>query len=359
MSQDDRHGLPSASAVQRYKDCAGSLNLCKGVEEFQTAEVKEWAESGDRIHSWLWCSDFIELTDPQELEVAELCATQRAGLVARVFGENSEYAKVLKEDRLWLTDGRKRIFSGKGDDIRMYADTGLIIDFKTGRGDTPESPKNLQLRSLAVLLRAQGYPLRKIYVAIIQPLVNREPLITCYDEGDLLMAHKELMDILAAIQKPDAPLHAGECCKFCPAKFRCPAAKGALEILATAEVADQSLPQLLDLAKICEPIIKAIRSRAKELLKENPDAVPGWILGKAATVRSITDPFKVYELLVHEKLITRDQFLMDCVSVGIGDLEKAVAKANGFKAAVAKDTVNSVCAPFIELKPKEQPLEKL
>jgi len=359
---DERAGLPSASAVQRYRDCNGSWNQCKGVEEHQTEEVKEWAESGDRIHLWLEDPTFIVLTDPQELEVAELCAGQRTGLVLKVFEENAPFAKSVREDRIWLMAGRKKRFSGKADDTFIYSDTGLIVDFKTGRGDAPESPKNLQLRSLAVILWLKHQKrLRRIYVAIVQPLVNREPLLCCYEEADLEQATAELLALLDAIMKPDAPLTAGTQCKFCPAKFRCPAAKAALETLALngQEIQDPSLPQLLDLCEVCKPIIKAVVDRAKVLLKENGDAVPGWTLGKPASVRSITDPFAVFKVLSDAALLTRDQFLNDCVSVGVGDLEKAVAKHNQLKPQAAKDTVNATCAEFIQLKPKEPSLEKL
>jgi hypothetical protein len=67
----------------------------------------------------------------------------------------------------------------------------------------------------------------------------------------------------------------------------------------------------------------------------------------------------VFKVLFDADLMSRDAFLQDCVSVGIGDLEKAVAKHNKMKPALAKETVNSVCAPFIELKAKEPSLEKL
>ena len=376
---DERENLPSASSIPRYAACPGSYQLSKGITEVQTKEMAEWAASGDRIHLWLEDPGFMVLDDPQEFEVAELCDQQRTALIEKIFGENAAHVKVIKEDRLWLMQGRKRIFSGKPDDIRIYGDTALIIDFKTGRGDQAESPKNMQLRALAVLLTKWkdtsltpplmiGESLRRIHVAIVQPLVNREALITCYELEDLQRAEKELLELLDAINKPDAPLKVNEYCKFCPAKFKCPAIKGAMEILAMhsppndgalKNPSGDDLSKLLTLCSMAEPVIKAIKSLAKDRLKENAEAVPGWTLTKPGSIRSISDPFATFKVLFDANLMTRDGFLTDCVSVGIGDLEKAVAKHNKMKPALAKETVNSVCAPFIELKTKEPSLEKL
>ena len=320
--------------MPRYAECPGSYLLSKGITEVQTKEMREWAEAGDRIHAWLEDPSFIVLDDPQELEVAELCNEQRERLIEKIFGENAKFITKIREDRLWLMSGRRRIFSGKPDDISICSDSGLIIDFKTNRGDQAESPKNMQLRALAVLLHKKAFdrPIQRIHVAIVQPLVNREPLITCYEEEDLKRAHEELLSILDTIKKPDAPLKFNSYCKFCPAKFKCPEFKRNVE---TIVIAGQSLPngitgddlaKLLTLCHMADPVIKAVRALAKDRLKENADAVPGWTLSNPGSIRSLSDPFAVYKVLSDANLLTRDQFLTDCISVGIGDLEKAVAK---------------------------------
>jgi len=180
----------------------------------------------------------------------------------------------------------------------------------------------------------------------------------------LVQAGKELLDILAAIQKPDAPLVPGDYCKFCPAKFKCPAIKNTIETISTSRehlegITGPALAKFLELCAIADPVIKSIRALAKDRLKESLDSVPGWTLSKPANVRTISDPFAVFKVLLDAKLITREQFLSDCVSVGIGDLEKALAKVNAMKPAQAKETVNSVCAEFIEVKQKEPSLEQL
>lgn len=231
----DRGLLPSASAVERFAACPGSYLFSRGMTDIKTPEMQAMADAGERIHTWLEEPDLIDLV-PEELEVAEWCNDQRHELILKLFGANVT-PPAIKEDRIWLYEGRKRIFSGKADDIRIYSTMALILDFKSGRGDQKESPKNRQLRSLAVILKEdqRGQHLEEINVAIVQPLISRTPLITRYTAKDLAKAKEELLDLLADIHKPEAPRTAGEWCKFCPALTMCPESLSLIdEFIATA-----------------------------------------------------------------------------------------------------------------------------
>lgn len=358
----ERGDLPSASAIERYDACRGAYLFSRGMTDLKTPDMQAMADAGERIHTWLEEPDLIDLV-PEELEVAEWCNDQRHELILKLFGANVT-TPAIKEDRIWLYEGRKRIFSGKADDIRIYSTMALILDFKSGRGDQKESPKNRQLRSLAVILKEdqRGQHLEEINVAIVQPLISRTPLVTRYTAKDLAKAKEELMELLVDINKPDAPRTAGDWCKFCPAKFKCPQAAELLKKFIGVDVQEtvgEQLAALLNNTSAAEAIIKAVKARAKLLLKENPASIPGWTMGDPSNVRSISDPFGAYKVLSEAALLTRDQFMADCISVGIGDLEKALAKHNGLKPAKAKETVNSICAPFITTKPKDGSLEKL
>jgi hypothetical protein len=362
MNDDSRGDLPSASAIERYDACRGAYLFSRGMADIKTPELQAMADAGERIHVWLEDQDLIDLV-PEELEIAEWCDEQRHELRLKVFGPEAT-THLIREDRMWLYDGRKRIFSGKADDIQIFSTTALLIDFKSGRGDQKESPKNRQLRSLAVILKEdhRGQNLEEINVAIIQPLVSKHPLVTRYTAKDLAKAKEELLELLVDINKPDAPRVAGEHCKFCPAKYDCPESQTFLKRFRSVEVettVGEKLAALLSDAIAAEAIIKAVKARAKMLLKENPASIPGWTISAGANVRSIEDPFGAYKVLSEAALLTRDQFLTDCISVGIGDLEKAIAKYNNLKPAKAKETVNNICAPFITTKAKDGSLEKI
>jgi hypothetical protein len=358
----ERGNLPSASAIDRYDACRGAYLLSRGKPDIKTPEMQAMADAGDRIHAWLEDKDLIDLI-PEELEVAQWCDEQRQVLITKVFGDNMTW--FFSEQRMWMFDpltGRQ-IASGKADDIRIYSHTALITDFKTGRGEQRESPKNRQLRTLAVILNEdpRGRSLEEIYVAIIQPLITSTPLMTKYTAVDLGKARIELQDLLRDIQRPDAPRTAGEWCKFCPAKFNCPEAESMVKKFIQVDVPSKEGKELADLLNIvsgAKAIITAVEARAKQLIRENPNSIPGWGLSKDSEVRSIRDPFGAYKVLNEAGHITREQFLSDCVYTGVGDLQKALVKFAGMTPADAKRTVNSVCSKFITKTPKSGSLEK-
>jgi len=367
MIDTERLDLPSASSSDRYAACPGSFLLAKGLPPVQTAEMREWAESGNRIHLWLEDPNFIDLTPwPNELEVAVACKEQRDALVKKIFGVAIWGVTIIKEDRLWLKRGRSKEFSGKGDFIAKRAETGLIVDYKTGRGEIAESPKNRQLRSLMVLLAISEHGiktgLKRVYVAIIQPLLSREPVMTCYELEHIERSIEELKALIIDINNPDAPRVAGDHCKYCPGMFKCPEAKHLLVEIAAmcgGEPIGLQLAELLNRCHAAKPLIKAMEGRAKEILKVDPTGIPGWTVGKPGSVRAINDPFGAYKALEEAKLVTRDQFLGECVSCPIGALQTTISTHNNLTPKQAEEKVNEVCGPFISTNPKEPSLEKL
>jgi hypothetical protein len=364
MKNDVREGLPSASMIDRLYACPGSHKMCEGVVEFRDPKLDAWAQFGERVHLWMQFGSFIELT-PEELDVAERCREHLITAMSRLSFAESTQRDVIQERRFWLVDssGRKRM-SGQVDYAEIIAETGFVADFKSGRGQYDDAPANLQLRANGVLLWiSAGRNLEKVHVALIQPLVGR-PTIATYTEQDLEKSEKQLYQILEASEAENAPLVAGDHCKYCPAKIKCPEAKRVVGIAAGIDpknlpAAGVELTQLLDICVAAEPIIKAIKSHCKQAIKLDPSSVPGWMLGNPSSIRSVEDVLGVWEKLSAANLLDQDTFLRECVSIGIGDLEKAIAKKNDMKPKEAKDTVNSHLAPFITTKPKEASLERI
>lgn len=374
---DEREGLPSASYVESLYLCPGSLRMSRGMaSKVSNPQAAAWAESGDRVHLYCEAPDFIDLSAwPDELEVAQACLDQRDELLFNLFGHNREGLQEFKEARFWLTgpDGRNR-FSGKLDYGAVLRLVGVVVDYKSNRGDITESASNLQIRAQAVLLWiSRNRELEEIYTAIIQPLKGKLGKPVRYTKALLAESEKELEDILAAAEDPNAPVRASKkACQYCPAKLKCPAAVEVMEQVAEVElttitgagVTPDRLAQLLDLFAIIEPIIKAGKAHAKALLKEDPNAVPGWFLEENSPTREVTDPQGLFQAIFQADLMDQETFLKECVSVGIGDVEKAIyAKRKPadpkFTKKAATALVNEHCKDFISSKPKEPSLKKL
>jgi hypothetical protein len=350
--------------IDRLYACPGSHKMCEDVVEFRDPKLDQWAQFGERVHLWLQFGNFIELS-PEELEIAEQCQNQLIEVLQRIgFGSTSQ-REVIQERRFWLTDanGKKRM-SGQVDYAEVLAEIGLVVDFKSGRGQYEDAPNNLQLRANGVLLWIHHKrKIEPVHVGLIQPLAGK-PTIATYSARDLELAEKQLWQILDAADAPDAPLVAGAHCKYCPAKIKCPEAKRVVGIAAGIDpkqlpASGEELASMLEICIAAEPIIKAIKAHVKQAIKLDPNCVPGWQLGKPSSVRSLDDVVAVWEKLHSANLLDQETFLRECVSIGIGDLEKAIAAHLGMKPKQAKDTINSHLAPFIVSKPKEPSLEKI
>src|SRR5215831_11177647 len=116
-SQDERKGLPSASAWNRYEECTGSWQLeQKATELGQVAHVSgPAAERGTRIHAWLAGAE-VELS-PEELLTAEFLAERAEEQRHRIFGDTS--VTELKEKRLWLKVKGELAASGQFDRVQI------------------------------------------------------------------------------------------------------------------------------------------------------------------------------------------------------------------------------------------------
>lgn len=362
---DERCGLPSASATYRYEACAGSWGLSEGCAEITTVEMAEWAKSGDEIHAVLAGTKSASSLEPEQVEVHDQCRVQVAAIIAEHIPNESDQPSriVTKEVRLWLKQGRKKLLSGKADLIHCYPliRHGLVVDYKTNRGEQDDVDSNAQIRNNIVLAAEEWPDIEFWFGAIVQPLVSSKPAVVKFTREDVTQAKAKLIELLARIILPNQPTNAGLHCKFCPAILKCASARAMLQALGIVDVnADgETLAEYLLLAKAAKPIIKRLEDRAKTLLKENAEAVPGWTLAKAQSMRGITDAFACFKLVTDAGLLDRDTFLKDVVSVGIGDLEKAVGAFKALKPKEAKEAVNTACASVIGHTEKAQSLEQV
>lgn len=107
--------------------------------------------------------------------------------------------------------------------------TLYVDDLKYGQGVTVEVKDNVQTRyyALGVLLTLDPVtqPVERVVMTIVQPRKDhpdgaiRSETISI---DDLWLFSGELITSAYATMSPDAKLHAGDHCKFCPAKARCP-----------------------------------------------------------------------------------------------------------------------------------------
>lgn len=352
---DERAGAPSASSMDRLYACAGSHQASAGIEDVES----DAARSGSRIHALIAGED-VDTPTSGELEMAATCLEMAERLVKDEFGNTIEQCdKVTREERLWSTG---RTYSGKADLVVSVWDETIVVDYKTGRGEVESPNNNKQLRTLAVLASKHSLePMKRIGVAIVQPLATSTPEVVWYTAGDIELARAELDWVVSQSAIPDAKRVAGEVqCKYCPAKSRCPEANSVVAALtlipeAIMALSSEQLSQRLDACKLAESVIEAVRDEAKRRL-ESGEAVAGWEMKAGNTRESITDAQEVYTRF-DAAGGTIDQF-MSAVTVAKAKLQDAYKLATGAKGKELSNRMESLLSGCVETKQNAPSLVK-
>lgn len=261
------HARLAPSAAHRWMHCPGSVRLSEGIPNTSSA----FAAEGTAAHELAaWCltnnvapanrlghyvdvrtaqivdtpedtddeNRFFEITD-EMADAVEMYASHVLSLA------NSPYETVLDvEQRLDMTHLHPEIF-GTGD-ATLYdpKDRHLhVIDFKYGKGVAVDADDNPQLLLYAAgaARRMHNMRVEKLTMHIVQPRApHPKGPVRSYeiDLLDLFDFEAKLQAAAALTDQPDAPVAAGDWCRFCPAQPTCPTVRAARLFAAAAEFGD-------------------------------------------------------------------------------------------------------------------------
>ena len=289
---DERGSLPSASPFSRYAKCPPSHRLGLGIK----SEGSDVSRAGDRIHRWLQfdggdksMSSFdTPLQNADESWCANRCLEDRKMLEELVHGDSPHALQIHRELRMW---DKLRRYSGVPDYVAIAGKHALIADYKTGPIAVEHASMNKQLMALAVLV-ANNFDVDEITVAVIQPKCG-QPTLYRYDKKGMRNARQTINRILRRLNDPTLkPKPGPKQCRYCNAKPICPALKDEVNEL-VAVVPDaltpQRVSQVLSKAKVVKELIKSVEDRARRMIKERPDCIPGWFLKDGSMRRTVKD----------------------------------------------------------------------
>ncbi len=309
---EQAHAKLAPSAAHRWIKCPSSIALSAGIPD----EAGDYAAEGTFAHS-----------------IAAQCLEDRADAVSLIGQTDGRFecdADMAQHVQTFLDAVRSiELLEGSIDELHVETKVGLhvvdvygtadavvlcdnrrqlhVFDFKYGAGVYVPVENNAQLRiyGAAALLTLFGAlaSIDTVSLHIVQPrhyssspAWRTERLTTADLLGwcdDVLRPAVERVE--AAGTQDD--LHAGEHCRFCPAKTRCPAIRDQalaaaanvfddVETLTPAktapdptELSPAQLGELLGAFPLVETWIKAVRSRAYDLANSGR-AIPGYKLVK-------------------------------------------------------------------------------
>lgn len=240
-----------------------------------------------------------------------------------------------------------------------------VTDLKYGQGVLVQVKGNIQLRYYALgalLSLPKGTIVDEIEITVVQPRmlhpdgVIRSETITL---AELIEFSIELLDAARATQAPDAPLHAGAHCKFCPASGACPELVKHAQEVAQIEFgvvdlppAPETLPialrsEILAKLPVLEQWIKDMKSDAYRRLLAGED-VPGFKLVQKRNTRFWLDEKETEQYLRAEGRETEEIFDLKLKSPA--QVEKLVGKKNLPKDLVGSKSSGHTMAPVHDVR---------
>jgi hypothetical protein len=233
---------------------------------------------------------------------------------------------------------------GTADFVRYRPSTGelLVCDYKHGIGVAVEVENNPQALIYGLMkaknLRNRG--ISSVTLMIVQPRCPHPdgPVRRWTFHGvDFLEFEDRLLDAIAATRSVDAPLAAGDHCRWCPAKPICPALRAATLDQARADFAPglpydpASLAAALDQIPLLETWIKATREFAyEEAIAGRTPA--GWKLVEKRATRKWRDEASAAAML--ELLMAPDEIYEPRALLSPAKIEKALRKDERHKIAL-------------------------
>jgi hypothetical protein len=327
------HSPLGASGMYRWKKCPGSVRL---LEQVPKSPSSVYAHEGSCAHALaeqalrqnkdadyyhylgLFITPAGTVADPKTLKDPESAIPITDDMVEAV----QVYLDAIREDRAAMVHAplsvEKQFVLGWIDetlfgtnDASLGEPFGLlrVYDYKHGKGVVVEVEENDQLLYYALGAIGADNPqdYQEVEIVIAQPRAfHQEGRVRRWRTTPAAVyqwAEEVLKPAVAATRAPDAPVKAGEWCKFCDAKAVCPAAHSAvndaLQGVFTPAVVPPSLPapdtlsreQRLavlrygDMAKAWIDEVFAFEQRAAEA----GDPPPGYKLVRGRSYRKWND----------------------------------------------------------------------
>jgi hypothetical protein len=299
--------------------CPGSIRLSREVPDAGASNTSVYAQEGTRAHAVGQLSLEKEV-DPDFFVGMELEGGKVPDDMADHVRTYVDYcrgyifaAEADPQCRYWI----EKPFNlgalnppgpmfGTADFVFYDFDTRMlhVVDLKYGQGVVVEAIGNKQLRYYALgaaLSLGPDFPIDLVRMTIVQPRVSHPDGIIRTDTIafiELVGFANELLDAARETTKPDAPLHAGDHCRFCPASGICPEqrkraleiAQSDFEVLPTeftppspSTIPKEQFVEMLGKLHVLEDWASAMRAYAQGMLERGED-VPGFkMVAKRAT----------------------------------------------------------------------------
>ena len=299
--------IVGGSTAKRVMNCPGSVAL---VAKMPPQPSSSYADEGTLLHDTI-AQILDKGTDPSEYlgtvyngveltqELIDTKLIPALELLNEIDPDSSMEFSV--ENRVGFGDRLPGVF-GSTDLLCRVGNRAVCLDWKFGDGVTVEAEESEQLMFYAAAairtdkLEWWAKGAESLELVIVQPPQIRRWTTTF---KRIEKFEKDLIHAVKTAQQPDAPLAAGDWCRWCAAKPTCPVMTGALDRVRKTQIDSLDAAQIgeyLAKADMLEDWIKSLRELAFQML-EAGKPVPGYKLVAKRGTRKWRDPNEAYAAL--------------------------------------------------------------
>ena len=322
-----KHSKIGASSAGRWFACPGSVKACEGL----TVAESEYAKEGTAAHALAsHCLEngyaatrflFGVVTEDDVVLgasagklmkgtpiTAEMCTAVQVYLDEVRGIMNKDICRELSVEVKFHLDQLHPDLFGTADAVIYDPDSHdlWVVDYKHGEGVivNPEDNPQLLYYAVGAAFAKANRKVDQVHLAIIQPRAGEgAPKWWHVDAVDLLEFASRLQEAAKATEADDAPLAAGDHCRWCPAAGICPKLKDVAEVAPLDQFKDDKtydpeyLADSLNRIKALKGWIKAVEDFAlSELQRGKP--VPGYKLVEKRAIRQWKDAAEAQRTLL-------------------------------------------------------------
>ena len=360
------HSPIGASSMYRWAECPGSVALSEGIVSESSAYAEEGTEAHELAATWLKGNGKTpECDDDEMLDNVRV-------YVDYVFGLLGSRCKLFVEHGFDLSD----VYPGAygTNDAAVYDGVTKIlhvIDLKYGAGIYVSARNNPQLRyyALGALLELQkeGHEVETVVMTIVQPrctTIEGAARSETIDAVDLMEFAADLVMYAKRTAEPNAPLKAGDHCRFCPAIIKCPEVQNVKQLVAKSEFAKttpaegsvppDALAKALKAIPILEALVKRIDAYAYQEARAGR-SVPGYKLVEKRANRKWINETEVSLFLGGLKVGDDDIFEPKKVRTPAQMEKKLPSHYSMLEKFVTKESSGLVLVPIEDKRPAFKP----
>lgn len=311
MGDTTKHSPTGASSMYRWEACPGSVALCATLPP---APSSVYAEEGTRAHE-------IAATMLKE-GAAFVGASQEMTEAVNTYVNVCNGYFTPEHQKLGAQRWIEQHLDASASIPGMYGTVDcliywpwlnklIVIDFKYGSGVYVGAKENTQLLYYAVAAcLALSLVVDSVEVVIVQPRLTSgdDDGVRRWEGGadELILFNHRVVDAIERTREPNAPLSAGDHCRFCPAAAVCPKLNEARDLALLSDFSKPLVPEktytpetikkALDSLDALKAYIKAVDELAYRELEAGRE-IPGYKLVAKRPTRKINDADRVIQIL--------------------------------------------------------------